>query len=180
MSGSIQHLTQLDDYINLTSTTNCVVKFTAAWCGPCQVLAPKFEELTMQYGGSLAFLEVDVDKAGPIARHMVIRSLPRIMFYLNGERRDDLLVVGCRPDDLVESVMTLYAEVTTPRTPMQHLTEDNLIENDDSEDEDEEAGEETEEETKESSDSDSAHNEYGEDCDLPIEKTIDDLSIDSP
>lgn len=37
-----------------------VVDFSAAWCGPCRMISPYFEELSTKYSG-ITFIKVDVD-----------------------------------------------------------------------------------------------------------------------
>eukprot|EP01079_Euglenida_sp_SAG-EU17-18_P000822 gene822-2549_t len=37
-----------------------VVDFTASWCGPCKMIAPKFAEFAEKYPGAV-FVKVDVD-----------------------------------------------------------------------------------------------------------------------
>jgi len=45
-----------------------VVDFTAAWCGPCKAIAPKYEELARNLGGEEVILaKVDVDQNKPTA-----------------------------------------------------------------------------------------------------------------
>lgn len=186
MSNPIQHVTSLDDYIHLTGEIPCVVKFTApAWCGPCRMLAPKYEELAEKYGHLVTFIVIDIDHASAIARHMMIRSVPMIVFYQDGVRKDDLTVQGYVPAALetnveifVNGVLNSQPAITPSTSDLHYLTEDNIVESS------EESAEvfETEEdlgveETLEvegdlDHDSDSAHNEYGQDCEFVIEKTI--------
>ncbi|XP_075264529.1 thioredoxin-like [Convolutriloba macropyga] len=38
-----------------------IVDFTASWCPPCRMIAPKFEEMSKQFT-SIKFIKVDVDE----------------------------------------------------------------------------------------------------------------------
>lgn len=59
-----------------------VVDFTAAWCGPCQRIAPVFHELAMKYK-SAVFLKVDVDRVQELASSQNVSSMPTFILYKN-------------------------------------------------------------------------------------------------
>ena len=42
-----------------------VVDFSAAWCGPCKMIAPVFEKLSGQYASGAVCAKVDVDEVQP-------------------------------------------------------------------------------------------------------------------
>ena len=48
--------------------TAVVVKFTAAWCKPCQRIAPLYAELASSNAATAEFVEVDVDKCQDVAK----------------------------------------------------------------------------------------------------------------
>jgi thioredoxin 1 len=60
-----------------------IIDFFATWCGPCQKIAPFFEELTFKYP-TIEFIKVDVDEGEDIAEKMDILSLPTFLFMENG------------------------------------------------------------------------------------------------
>eukprot|EP00301_Raphidiophrys_heterophryoidea_P020040 c4833_g1_i2.p1 GENE.c4833_g1_i2~~c4833_g1_i2.p1 ORF type:complete len:176 (+),score=44.41 c4833_g1_i2:50-529(+) len=57
-----------------------VVDFTAAWCGPCQSIAPVYEELSKKYPQTL-FLKVDVDENRDTAVANEIQAMPTFLFF---------------------------------------------------------------------------------------------------
>ena len=58
MVQELKTLHEFNDFINKHQLA--VVDFTAAWCGPCKRLTPKFEQYSTQYK-NWAFAKVDVD-----------------------------------------------------------------------------------------------------------------------
>lgn len=57
-----------------------VVDFYAAWCGPCRMLAPVFEELSVMYAGKVDFYKVNVDEEQELSALFSVRSIPTLLF----------------------------------------------------------------------------------------------------
>jgi len=74
-----------------------VVDFFAIWCGPCQQIAPVFEQLSQKYG-SAVFVKVDVDKCQGTAQSQGISAMPTFQFYINKTKVDALR--GANPAEL--------------------------------------------------------------------------------
>lgn len=72
-----------------------VVDFSAAWCGPCKMMAPVLEEISEQYEGKVSFFNMDVDENQEIAASYGISSIPNLIFLKKGEKVSDS--VGFKP-----------------------------------------------------------------------------------
>ncbi|XP_003383163.1 PREDICTED: thioredoxin-like [Amphimedon queenslandica] len=66
-----------------------VIDFTASWCGPCQMIGPKFEAMSQEFT-SLDFYKVDVDKNDETAERQGIQAMPTFQFFKNGKKIDDM------------------------------------------------------------------------------------------
>ena len=90
----IQHVNaeQLEKII-ATSATPVFCDFWAAWCGPCRMLGPIFEELSNKYDGKAVFVKLDVDGDGceEAARKYGISSIPNVIAFKNGAPADNHL-----------------------------------------------------------------------------------------
>ncbi len=71
----------------LQATEPVLVDFTAAWCGPCRMLAPILEQLADEYAGKLKVGKVDIDSNPALAAQYGIRSIPTVMVFQGGEKR---------------------------------------------------------------------------------------------
>jgi thioredoxin 1 len=61
-----------------------IVRFCASWSGPCQIMAPVYEEMSMLFQHSVSFYRIDIDEAPLLKKEFAITELPTILFYKNG------------------------------------------------------------------------------------------------
>ncbi|KDP24138.1 hypothetical protein JCGZ_25795 [Jatropha curcas] len=72
-----------------------LVEFWAPWCGPCRMIHPVVAELSEQYAGKVKFFKLNTDESPSTASKYGIRSIPTIMIFENGEKKD--AVIGAVP-----------------------------------------------------------------------------------
>ena len=59
-----------------------ILYFTASWCPPCKMIAPKFETLAKKHS-STAFVKIDIDEFPGASEKFAISSVPTFCF-MNG------------------------------------------------------------------------------------------------
>ena len=69
----------------LKSDLPVVVDFYAEWCGPCQKLAPVFDELSKELANKFKLVKVNIDEQRDLAINYNVSSIPTILFIKNGE-----------------------------------------------------------------------------------------------
>lgn len=57
-----------------------IIDFYADWCGPCQMVAPIFEELSKEYAQELVIYKVDTEVEQELSAIFGIQSIPSILF----------------------------------------------------------------------------------------------------
>jgi large subunit ribosomal protein L40e len=67
-----------------------VVDFTATWCGPCQMMAPKFEKMATEEPDCV-FVKVDVDDNEDVAAECGISAMPTFQCFKGGKKVDELV-----------------------------------------------------------------------------------------
>lgn len=66
------------------SKTIVLVDYTAAWCGPCQQLKPKVEELAQEFKGKVLFVKVEQTNSPGLCRANGVRAFPTLKLYAPG------------------------------------------------------------------------------------------------
>ncbi len=58
----------------------CIIDFYADWCGPCKMVAPILEELSVEYAGKINIYKVDTEAQQELAAAFGIQSIPSMLF----------------------------------------------------------------------------------------------------
>jgi thioredoxin 2 len=62
-----------------------VIDFWAAWCGPCQMMAPEFAKAAELAAGEAIFIKVNTDEQQQIAAQFRIQGIPAFALMKNGK-----------------------------------------------------------------------------------------------
>ena len=61
-------------------TKPAVIDFYADWCGPCKMVAPVLDSLSVEYDGILDIYKVNTEEEEELASIFGIKSIPSILF----------------------------------------------------------------------------------------------------
>jgi thioredoxin 2 len=80
-----------------------IVDLWAPWCGPCQMVAPILERLSLDFAGRLKVVKVNVDESPLTARRYEARSIPMMLFMRDGDVINT--VVGAQPEHVMRTLV---------------------------------------------------------------------------
>ena len=84
----------------IDSSVPVLVDFWAEWCGPCKMIGPIIDQLGEELGDSAKVAKVNVDEARELAVKYNIRSIPLLLFFKNGEVKDQIVGASVTKDQL--------------------------------------------------------------------------------
>ena len=79
-----------------------VIKFSAVWCPPCQLLNPIVHKISRDYD-DVEFEFVDIDNDPDLAIKFKIASVPTLVFLVDGKEEERL--VGAYPEQMIRNVI---------------------------------------------------------------------------
>jgi thioredoxin 1 len=75
-----------------------IVDFWAEWCGPCKMIAPMLDEIAREKADAVKVAKVNVDENQSLSLKYNIRAIPALLFFKNGQLRDQVTGVTSKKD----------------------------------------------------------------------------------
>ncbi|MGG7164125.1 thioredoxin [Clostridium ihumii] len=68
-----------------------LVDFFATWCGPCKMIAPVLDELSVEMKENVHMVKVDINESMELAKEFKVMSVPTMAIFKNGEMVDRII-----------------------------------------------------------------------------------------
>lgn len=91
----------------LEATVPVPVDFWGNHCAPCKAIAPILEQLADEMADRAKVCKVDVGENMPIAVRFGIRSIPTLLFFQNGEVKEQIVGASFTKDQLRDVLLAL-------------------------------------------------------------------------
>jgi thioredoxin 1 len=105
MSSDIKYVSDASfDSDVLKANGPVLVDYWAEWCGPCRMIAPVLDELSLTYKGRLTVAKLNVDENQETPAKYGIRGIPTLMLFKDGA------VIGTKVGAVSKSQLTTFID----------------------------------------------------------------------
>ncbi|KAL6035940.1 hypothetical protein STEG23_027762, partial [Scotinomys teguina] len=91
---------ELKKLLSIAGRRLVVVEFSAAWCGPCKMIRPIFQAMSLKYE-NVMFANVDVDLSEELAQLCCIKAVPTFQMFKNTQKEAFQEALASAGDKLV-------------------------------------------------------------------------------
>ncbi len=90
MIHEIHSEADLDKYI-ADAKGYVLLDLWAAWCRPCQVMAPSFQAVEDHFAGKVSLVRMEVDEMEELAEGFELQGVPTFILYKDGEEQGRII-----------------------------------------------------------------------------------------
>jgi thioredoxin 1 len=91
----------IEEFEALIKEGTTIVDFWAEWCGPCKMIGPVLEEISLEENVKL--LKINVDENKELSSSFNLTSIPVIMLYVDGVKTKT--IIGAKPKPALKKAL---------------------------------------------------------------------------